>query len=222
MIKLEGVTKSYQRAGETVYALRDVNFTLSAGELVAIVGPSGSGKSSLLNLLGLLDRPTTGHHWWEGQDVAQADFTTRARLRNQRLGFVFQSFMLLPRLTAWENVALPLQYRAMPTAVRRARALQLLDRLGLMPWADHRPAQLSGGQQQRVAIARALVGDPALILADEPTGALDSTTGAAVMQLLQEVHAAGTTVVLITHDPVIAAQCPRRWCIQDGVLSHVD
>lgn len=221
MIRLEGVTKQYQRAGETVYALRDVNFTLARGELVAIEGPSGSGKSSLLNVLGLLDRPTVGHHWWDQQDLAHADNVVRAQLRNQRLGFVFQSFMLLPRLTAWENVALPLGYRSIALAAQRTLALQLLERLGLAAWAEHRPAQLSGGQQQRVAIARALIGNPRLILADEPTGALDSRSGAAVLQLLQEVHAAGTTVVLITHDPAIAAQCPRRLRIEDGVLSDV-
>ncbi len=221
MIELQGVTKRYVRAGETVYALRDVNFSLSAGDMVAIVGPSGSGKSSLLNILGLLDRPDVGQHTWEGQDMLAAHNRLRAQWRNQRLGFVFQSFMLLPRLTAWENVALPLYYRQMPATQRREQALQILTRVGLASWAEHRPAQLSGGQQQRVAIARALVGAPRLILADEPTGALDSHTGKQVMRLLHEIHAAGTTVVLITHDAVVAQQCPRRLQIQDGVLTDV-
>lgn len=221
MIELRGVTKQYVRAGETVYALRELDLTLTAGDMVAIVGPSGSGKSSLLNILGLLDRPDVGQHSWEGQDMLAADNRLRAQWRNQRLGFVFQSFMLLPRLTAWENVALPLYYRQMPAAQRREQALQILSRLGLAAWAEHRPAQLSGGQQQRVAIARALVGAPRLILADEPTGALDTQTGTQVMQLLHEIHATGTTVVLITHDPAVAQQCPRRLRIQDGVLTDV-
>jgi putative ABC transport system ATP-binding protein len=218
MIRWQGVSKVYTQGDSQLVVLNAVDFRLNAGEFVSIVGPSGSGKSTLMNVLGLLDRPTQGDYYWDETLLSQADAKTCARWRNQYIGFVFQSFMLLPRLTALENVALPLRYRGCEPLIREEKAMAVLKRLGLADRAAHFPSQLSGGQQQRVAIARALVGQPPLILADEPTGALDHRTGDEVMDCLHAIHAAGTTLVIITHDQRIAQQAQRQWCMQDGVL----
>jgi putative ABC transport system ATP-binding protein len=218
MIRWQGVSKVYAQGDEKLVVLNAVDFQLNAGEFVSIVGPSGSGKSTLMNVLGLLDRPTQGGYYWDETLLSQADAKTCARWRNQYIGFVFQAFMLLPRLTALDNVALPLRYRGWEPERREEQAYSILARLGLADRAKHFPQQLSGGQQQRVAIARALVGEPPLILADEPTGALDHRTSDDVMTCLHDIHAAGTAVVIITHDPRIAEQAQRQWRMQDGVL----
>ncbi|CAO5166347.1 putative toxic peptide ABC exporter (ATP-binding subunit) [Frankia sp. AiPs1] len=201
-----------------VRALDHVTLTVSAGEWVAIVGPSGSGKSTLLNLMGALDQPTTGTVRIDGHDLAGLDDEQLSALRGRALGFVFQSFHLLAGMTALENVATALVYRGVPAAERRERAAAAMSRVGLGHRIGHRPAQLSGGESQRVAIARALVGAPSLVLADEPTGNLDSRTGEEIMGLFQELHREGTTLVLITHDQGIAAAAPRRVGIRDGKI----
>jgi putative ABC transport system ATP-binding protein len=188
------------------------------GEFVAVMGPSGSGKSTFMNLLGLLDQPSRGRYRLDGEDVAGLDADARATMRNRKLGFVFQSFNLLPRATAVENVALPLVYAGVPRGERRRRAAAVLDTLGLGARLDHTPLELSGGQQQRVAIARALVNEPGAILADEPTGALDSRTGLEIMALFQALHARGITLVVVTHDPEIAAFATRVLTFRDGRL----
>ena len=221
MIRWQGVSKVYAQGDEKLVVLNAVDFHLNAGEFVSIVGPSGSGKSTLMNLLGLLDRPTQGDYYWGETLLSQANAKTCAQWRNQYIGFVFQSFMLLPRLTALDNVALPLRYRGWERERREERAFAILAQLGLEDRARHLPQQLSGGQQQRVAIARALVGEPPLILADEPTGALDHRTGDDVMKCLHAIHGNGTTVVIITHDQRIAQQAQRQWRMQDGVLFDV-
>jgi putative ABC transport system ATP-binding protein len=200
-----------------VHALRGVSFRVDAGDYVAIVGSSGSGKSTLLNLLGALDRPTAGQVRYEGRDVRDLDDAELATLRNRRIGFVFQSFHLLPRMTALDNVALPLVYRRGSAKERRERAAEALAAVGLADRTDHRPTELSGGQQQRVAIARALVTDPALLLADEPTGNLDSATGEDIMALLERLQAElGTALVVITHEAEIAGRARRRIALRDG------
>ena len=202
-----------------VVALDGVTFTVAAGDYVAIVGSSGSGKSTLLNLVGALDRPTTGHVRYDGRDVREMGDEELARLRNERIGFVFQSFQLLPRLTARDNVILPLTYRPGSSADRRRRAEAALTAVGLADRMDHRPSELSGGQQQRVAIARALVTEPALILADEPTGNLDTATGEEIMGLLESLHdERGTALVVITHEREIADRAQRRIVLRDGVV----
>ena len=202
-----------------VAALRGVSFEVRHGDYVAIVGTSGSGKSTLLNLLGALDRPTAGQVRYGGVDVQELSDAELAELRNRRIGFVFQAFHLLPRLTALDNVALPLVYRPGTARQRRARAVEALEAVGLGDRMDHRPTELSGGQQQRVAIARALVTDPDLVLADEPTGNLDTATGEDIMALLERLHAdAGTALVVITHEPEIAARAARRIELRDGVV----
>jgi putative ABC transport system ATP-binding protein len=206
-------------SGGGVHALRDVSLTIGHGDLVAIVGPSGSGKSTLLNLLGLLDRPTAGHYLLDGRDVSGIGSDERAALRNRYIGFVFQSFSLLPRTSARANVELPLLYGPTPRAQRRALAAEALDRVGLGHRLDHLPSQLSGGEQQRVAIARALVCDPLLVLADEPTGSLDSRTGLEILALLEGLRASGKTLVLVTHDPSIAARTERVIVVSDGRIA---
>ena len=217
MLRLDGVSKSYASSGLPLVVLEKVDLSVEGGEFCAIVGPSGSGKSSLLNLIGLLDRPTSGQLRIDGVAAENCDRHAAARLRNRLIGFIFQSFQLLPRLTAWQNVALPLQYRGVPRAARRARAETMLARVGLSDRSMHLPGQLSGGQSQRVAIARALVGGPRLLLADEPTGSLDSRTAAEIMALLRSVNAeTGVTVLMVTHDQEIAASCPRRIALRDG------
>jgi putative ABC transport system ATP-binding protein len=200
--------------------LKGVSLTIEQGELVAIIGASGSGKSSLLNILGLLDRPSTGTYHLQDKEVSSLPDKELARLRNQMIGFVFQSFFLLPRLTAVQNVGLPLLYRGTPSAEAKQRCLAMLERVGMTNWAQHKPSQLSGGQQQRVAIARALVGTPSVILADEPTGALDSKTSQDVIDLFTTLNKQDrVTIIIVTHDPKIAAQCQRVIRIQDGLIT---
>lgn len=216
MISVKDLTRHYQMGDETVRALEGVNFTVDEGDFVAIVGPSGSGKSTLMNLLGALDSPTQGQYHLDGREVETMNDDELALIRNQSIGFIFQMFHLLPRLTAVENVELPLVYRGMPGPQRRQAALEMLRRVGLSDRSSHRPNELSGGQRQRVAIARALVGHPAILLADEPTGALDSRTGAEILELFDELHREGKTILLITHDAKIARHARRIVQIQDG------
>ena len=218
LIEMRGVRKEYVVGEQRVRALDGVDFTVRSGEMVAILGPSGSGKSTLMNLLGCLDTPDGGTYRLAGQAVEGMTEARLSRLRAQTVGFVFQGFHLLPGLTALENVELPLLYRGVPDRTRRRLAQESLRQVGLSARMDHRPAQLSGGQQQRVAIARAMVGQPPMLLADEPTGNLDTAVGREILTLLQDLHAAGRTVVLITHDPAIGAACPRRVVIEDGKL----
>ncbi|MBQ8683163.1 MAG: ABC transporter ATP-binding protein [Clostridia bacterium] len=218
LIEMNNVCKWYTAGGQTVKALDGVNFSVKKGEMVAILGPSGSGKSTLMNLLGCLDVPTAGRYRLAGQAVDGLSESQLSRVRNQTVGFVFQSFHLLPQLTAWENVELPLLYRGVPESKRRQLVADSLRQVGLTERMEHRPAQLSGGQQQRVAIARAIAGRPPMLLADEPTGNLDTAVGREIMGLLQQLHAAGHTVVIITHDPRIGAACPRRVVMEDGHL----
>jgi putative ABC transport system ATP-binding protein len=216
-----GLTRSYQLEGVSVDALRGVDLTVASGEFAAIIGPSGSGKSTLMHLLGCLDRPTSGTLRVSGVDVATLTDTELAELRNQTIGFVFQSFHLLARTSALDNVALPLVYRGVPRAERRSRARAALEAVGLSHRLTHRPAQMSGGEQQRVAIARALVGDPKVVLADEPTGNLDSRNGVEVMNLLQHLNAdSGVAVILVTHEPEVAGRARRQIHVRDGVIEH--
>ncbi len=220
MIALRNVHRHYAMSGQTVRALEDVSLEIGAGEFVAITGQSGSGKSSLLNILGCLDHPTHGHYFIEGRDVATLDDEASSDIRNRRIGFVFQSFHLLPRLTVRENVLLPLRFNRQPPDGAQERADALLERVGLGDRRHHRPGELSGGQMQRAAIARALLLQPALLLADEPTGNLDSRSAADVLALIDEVHRDGQTVVLVTHDNDIAARAPRRVRLHDGRIEH--
>jgi putative ABC transport system ATP-binding protein len=222
VIVLQGVSKVYRSGSLEVAALRDVDLEIAEGDFVAIAGPSGSGKSTLMHIIGCLDSPTSGTYRLAGQDVSTMTEERLANVRNRRIGFVFQQFNLLPSLTAWRNVELPLAYSGMPRAERRERAITALERVGLSDRVHHRPGELSGGQQQRVAVARALVTEPALILADEPTGNLDSVSTADVLGLLQEVHQSGRTVVLITHEQDIAAAARRIIRIRDGQVSDAD
>lgn len=217
LIVLRDLSKIYA-AGQTVHALRGVNLEIAAGEFVAIMGASGSGKSTLMNILGCLDTPTSGSYLLDGVPVQDRDADALAALRNRRMGFVFQQFNLMPRTSALENVELPLLYAGVRQPERSRRALAALQRVGLGDRSSHSPAQLSGGQQQRVAIARALVNEPALILADEPTGALDSETSAEVMQLLDALNRQGITVILVTHEAEMAAWARRRLLFKDGRL----
>ncbi len=215
MIKLEDVTKVYRMGKVEVPALRGVSLSISEGEMVAIIGASGSGKSTLLNIIGCLDRPTSGRYLLDGTNVGQLNDNQLAELRNRKFGFVFQDFNLLPRATALSNVELPLIYRG-GVRQRRERAAMALEIVGLGKRANHKPTELSGGEQQRVAIARALVNDPLLLLADEPTGNLDTKSGADIMAIFRQLHRDGKTIVLITHEPDIAAQAQRTIRLQDG------
>lgn len=219
MIRLRGVTKDYQM-GESIYhALRGITIHIQSGEMVAIVGPSGSGKTTTMNIIGLLDRPTQGTYELNGRDVSSLTPDEQAYWRNREIGFVFQSFFLLPRLDALHNVMLPLSYRNVGLQEKRERAMACLAKMGMETHSQHRPSELSGGQQQRVAIARALVGEPSIILADEPTGALDSKTSREVMSLLQGLNQEeNRTVVMITHDVNLAKECMRDICIYDGKI----
>ena len=216
MIKLRGIGRDYASGDATVHALSDVDLEIEAGEMLALLGPSGSGKSTLLHLLGCLDRPTRGTYHLSGRDVSRLDRNQLAAVRGEQIGFVFQRFHLMPRSTALENVALPLRFAGVSVRERRARAADLLRRVGLDDRRHHRPAELSGGQQQRVAIARALAADPPLILADEPTGNLDSQVGGEIVDLLLELHSEGRTVVVITHDESLAARAERTVRLLDG------
>jgi len=216
-----GLTRRYEMGDTSVDALRGVDLEIARGEFVALVGPSGSGKSTVLNLIGGLDRPTSGQVWINGTELSASDERTLTLHRRRHVGFVFQSFNLMPRLTAEENVALPLMFSGVPEDERRSRARALLERVGLAPRLAHRPTQLSGGEQQRVAIARALVGQPALLLADEPTGNLDTTTGAEIMRLLQELNQERMlTLLVVTHDPEVATFADRVVKLQDGQVER--
>ena len=223
MIRMKGIRKDYRMGENVVAALDGVDIHIKPHEFVSIIGPSGSGKSTLMNIIGCLDVADVGEYFLDGQEISDYTEDELAVIRNRKIGFVFQHFNLLPKLTAQENVELPLIYQGMSAGKRRARSEEVLERVGLLDRMDHKPTELSGGQQQRVAIARALAGHPSLILADEPTGNLDSRTGAEVMALFHELHEAGNTIVLITHDSGIAAQTPRAIHIHDGrVLDPAD
>jgi len=216
LIELAGIERVFTLGDSEVHALHALDLAIDGGEYVAIMGPSGSGKSTLLNLLGLLDRPDAGHYRLEGRDVTTLSADEQARVRRERIGFVFQSFHLVPRLTAAENIALPLMLAGIDAAERGKRVTQALHDFGLANRADHRPDQLSGGQRQRVAIARATIMQPALILADEPTGNLDRATGEEVMRLLESLNAGGVTLVVVTHDTALGARAGRQVAMEDG------
>lgn len=218
LIQIENMTKVYQMGDIQVHALRGVSLTVQRGEYVAIMGASGSGKSTLMNMVGLLDRPTSGSYKIRGTEASDLSKNKLADLRNREIGFVFQQFNLLARVSARRQVELPLFYAGLPGRQQRERALAALDRVGLAERANHRPDELSGGQQQRVAIARALVNQPALLLADEPTGALDTKTGAEVLALFDELHRQGLTIMVVTHDPKVAQRAERVVTLSDGLI----
>ena len=220
IIELSGLYKNYQNGEMEVPVLKNVSFSVDEGEFVSIMGPSGSGKSTLMNIIGCLDRPTSGSYLFDGEDVAAKNDDELSDLRNRGIGFVFQQFNLLPREKAVENVALPLVYADVPPAERESRAREALERVGLSERADFLPTQLSGGQKQRVAIARALVNNPRILLADEPTGALDSASGEQIMQLFRQLNEQGMTIVMITHEREVAEVARRMLEMRDGVLKE--
>ena len=220
VILTKGLAREYRLEGEVVHALRGVDLAISRNEFVAVMGPSGSGKSTLMNLIGCLDTPTAGEYWLNGQRVSDMNDHELARIRNREIGFVFQTFNLLPRATSLHNVELPLIYAGVATKERRRRAAQALTRVGLGDRMSHRPSELSGGQRQRVAVARALVTEPSIILADEPTGNLDSGTGEEIMQLLERLYEQGQTIILVTHEHDIAAHARRQVHIKDGLIAQ--
>jgi putative ABC transport system ATP-binding protein len=218
LIELAGIERVFRLGDSEVHALHELDLRIDAGEYVAVMGPSGSGKSTLLNLLGLLDRPTAGTYHLEGRDITTLSPQEQAQVRSQRIGFVFQSFHLVPRLTAAENIALPMMLAGVPPAERAGRVAQALDNYGLTDRSHHRPDQLSGGQRQRVAIARATIMQPAMILADEPTGNLDRATGDEVIRLLEELNARGVTLIVVTHDAALGKRARRRLDMEDGMI----
>ena len=216
VIQIRDLTRVYDMGAEKVHALRGVSVEIRRNEYVAIMGPSGSGKSTLMNVIGCLDTPTSGEYWLNGQEVSRMPDDALARVRNREIGFVFQTFNLLPRASALQNVELPLVYGGVPARARRERARAALDRVGLGDRVDHRPNELSGGQRQRVAIARALVNEPAILLADEPTGNLDSATSEEIMKVFETLHVQGQTVIMVTHEADIAAHADRVVVLRDG------
>lgn len=220
MIELSDIRKIYQVGGQEVAALAGINLTIGAGEFTALMGPSGSGKSTLMNILGCLDRPTSGSYKLDGDEVANLSDDELAVTRNQRIGFVFQNFNLLSRITAAENVALPLVYAGVGGKERAERANKVLQAVGLSDRAEHQPNELSGGQRQRVAIARALVNDPHILMADEPTGNLDTKSTREIMDIFEGLHAAGRTIILVTHEPEIAACASRQLLVRDGQITR--
>ncbi|MCM8611707.1 ABC transporter ATP-binding protein [Accumulibacter sp.] len=220
LIELSAIERVFHLGDSRVHALQSIDLCITAGEYVSVMGPSGSGKSTLLNLLGLLDRPDSGSYRLAGRDVTTLSADEQARVRSERIGFVFQSFHLVPRLTAAENIALPMVLAGIPPAQRGERVRQALRDYGLENRADHRPDQLSGGQRQRVAIARATIMQPALVLADEPTGNLDRTTGEEVMRLLEALNGTGVTLIVVTHDGALGARARRQLLMADGKLQH--
>ena len=222
MIELSNVVKTYKMGDVEVRALQGVSLTIEPGEFLAIMGPSGSGKSTLMNLIGCLDTPTAGEYWLSGDLVSEKSDDELARVRNREIGFVFQTFNLLPRATALHNVELPLVYAGVPAAERRRRAAEALDRVQLAQRVHHRPNELSGGQRQRVAIARALVNDPSILLADEPTGNLDSHTSEEIMRVFESLASTGQTVIMVTHEPDIAQHARRVVVLRDGLIASDD
>ncbi|HVS29484.1 MAG TPA: ABC transporter ATP-binding protein [Solirubrobacteraceae bacterium] len=220
VLEVASLNRTYETGGVSVLALRGVAFTVAPGELLAIVGPSGSGKSTLLGILGCLDRPTSGEYWLDGEEVGGFDATVSARVRREKLGFVFQAYNLLPRSTAYENVELPLVYAKTPRTQRRERVLEALDAVGLADRVTHLPTQLSGGQQQRVAIARALVNRPKVVLADEPTGNLDTRSETEILATLHQLNAEGTTILIVTHSDEVAQQARRILSMRDGEIER--
>lgn len=218
IIKIKDIKRNFALGNEVVYVLKGVNLEIERGEYVALMGPSGSGKSTLMNILGCLDTPTSGHYTLNGKDVSKMDERSLAEIRNKEIGFVFQTFNLLPRTTALDNVALPMIYAGKSKSERNKRAAEVLEQVGLADRMDHHPNQLSGGQRQRVAVARALVNHPSIILADEPTGNLDTKTSIEIMALFDEIHAKGNTVILVTHEEDIAAHAHRIIRLRDGVV----
>ncbi len=222
MIRVEDIWRTYTMGDQELHALRDVSEEIADGEHIAIMGPSGSGKSTLLNILGCLDRPSRGSYQLDGREVATLEPDELSRIRLHRIGFIFQAFHLVPRLNALANVALPMVFDGIPPAERHERAARALDAVGLERWADHRPSELSGGQKQRVAIARATIMGPSVLLADEPTGNLDTHSGGQVLELLDELHQQGMTLIVVTHDPNVARRAGRVLVLHDGeVTRHV-
>ena len=222
IIETSGLTKVFGNNGAAVHALRGIDLTVARGEFVALIGPSGSGKSTLMAILGCLDSPTAGRYFLDGEPLEGLSGSELARIRNEKVGFVFQNYNLLPKASVARNVELPLLYAGVPRKERRRRALELLERIGIPEKANVLPAVLSGGQRQRVAIARALANNPGILLADEPTGALDSKTGAEVLELFGELHRHGNTVILVTHDPHIASLAQRQVELYDGIIRQAE
>ncbi|HEL2308697.1 TPA: ABC transporter ATP-binding protein [Streptococcus suis] len=220
LIRLTNINKSYKNGDQELRVLKDIDLEVEEGEFLAIMGPSGSGKSTLMNIIGLLDRSSSGNYWIEGEEVSQLSEKKLAQVRNDQIGFVFQQFFLLSKLNALQNVELPLIYAGVPSSKRKELAQQYLEKVELAERMTHLPSELSGGQKQRVAIARALVNTPAIILADEPTGALDTKTGEQIMQLLTELNNEGKTIIMVTHEPEIAAYAKRKIVLRDGVITE--
>jgi putative ABC transport system ATP-binding protein len=218
MIDIRNITKTYVMGEMELQVLKGISLKINEGDFTSIIGPSGSGKSTLMNILGCLDLPTTGEYHLDGREISTYGEDDLARIRNEKIGFVFQKFNLLPKLNAYENVELPLVYRGVKPRARKERVEEVLDSVGLFDRMHHRPSELSGGQQQRVAIARALAGDPSVLLGDEPTGNLDSKSGAEVMGIIEKLNAKGKTIILITHDNEVAEQAEKRIIIRDGLI----